>query len=361
MAIFNKMATPTGKQEQRANIKFCYLLGKTAAETLTLLQQAYKDDALGHTQVYEWFGRFKRGQMSLEDLPRSGRPPTARTGENVQEIEECVMADRRRTIEEVADLTGVCKTSCFKIITEDLGLRRVSAKMVPRLLTPEQKETRVEMCREIKRQLEDDAGLLSKVVTGDETWCYGYDPETKQQSSQWKHRGSPRPKKARQVRSAVKVMLITYFDVRGLVHAEFVPPGQSVNQDFNIEVLRRLREAVRRKRPALWQSGDWWLHQGNAPAHKALRFKRFHTKNGMTLLSHTPYSPDLAPCDFFLFPKMKKELKGQRFEDVEEVKQKSLEAIQGIFTHEYADAFVQWEARLERCINANGEYFEGDQ
>lgn len=57
---------------------------------------------------------------------------------------------------------------------------------------------------------------------------------------------------------------------------------------------------------------------------------------------------------------MKKELKGQRFEDVEEVQQKSLEAIKGIITHEYANAFVQWEARLERCINANGEYFEGD-
>ena len=63
------MATSTRKLEQRANIKFCFLLGKTAAETLTLLQQAYKDDALKKTQVYEWFGRFKKGEMSIEDQP----------------------------------------------------------------------------------------------------------------------------------------------------------------------------------------------------------------------------------------------------------------------------------------------------
>lgn len=354
------MATSTGKFEQRASIKFCFLLGKTAAETLTMLKSAYKEDALGKTQVYEWFGRFKSGLMSLEDLPKSGRPSTSRTEENVREIEAAVMEDRRRSITEVADLTGVSRSSCHRVISQDLGLRRISAKMVPRLLTAEQRQARVEMCQEIRRQLEEDAGLLSKVITGDETWCYSYDPETKQQSSQWKHSGSPRPKKARQVRSAVKTMLICFFDARGVVHREFVPEGQTVNQDFYIQVLRRLREAVRRKRPALWESGDWWLHHDNAPAHKALRVKQFLAKNGMTLLPHPPYSPDLAPCDFFLFPKMKKELKGRRFADIEEVQEKSLDALKGIVTHEYADAFVQWGTRLERCINANGAYFEGD-
>uniref|UniRef100_A0A672I955 Mos1 transposase HTH domain-containing protein n=1 Tax=Salarias fasciatus TaxID=181472 RepID=A0A672I955_SALFA len=151
--------------EQRANIKFCLLLGKTAAETLTLLQQAYKDDALGKTQVYEWFGWFKKDQMSIEGQPKSGRPSTSRTAAVVREIEVAVMADRRRSIEEVADLTGISWSSYQRIISQDLGLHRVSAKMVPCLLIPEQKETGMDMCRQIKRQLEDDTGLLSKVIT----------------------------------------------------------------------------------------------------------------------------------------------------------------------------------------------------
>jgi len=97
------------------------------------------------------------------------------------------------------------------------------------LLTQDQKNTRLSLCQELKNQTESDPNFLSKVITDDEIWCYGYDPETKQVSSQWKTPTSPRPKKARQVRSNVTTMLIVFFDVRGIVHREFVPPGQTVN------------------------------------------------------------------------------------------------------------------------------------
>ena len=86
-------------------------------------------------------------------------------------------------------------------------------------------------------------------MTGDESWINGYDPETKQQSSQWKGPMSPRPKKGRQVRSKTKVMLLAFFDSEGIVHHEYAPDGQTINKEFYVEVLRRLRESVRRKRP----------------------------------------------------------------------------------------------------------------
>ena len=133
-------------------------------------------------------------------------------------------------------------------------MRRVAAKFVPRLLTQDHKNTRLTLCQELKNQIESDPNFLSKVITGDESWYHAYDPESKQASSQWKTPTSPRPKKTRQVRSNVKTMLIVFFDVRGIVHREFVPPGQTVNQEFYLEVLRRLRENVRRKRPELWRS-----------------------------------------------------------------------------------------------------------
>ena len=83
-------------------------------------------------------------------------------------------------------------------------MKRVPAKFVPRLLWEDQRVNRLDACREMKHQLKTDPELLSKIITGDESWCYGYDPETKQQSSQWKSASSPRPKKARQVKSNVK-------------------------------------------------------------------------------------------------------------------------------------------------------------
>jgi len=104
----------------------------------------------------------------------------------------------------------------------------------------------------------------------------------------------------------VKMMLIVFFVVREIVHLEFVPPGQNVNQEFYLEVLRQLRENVRRKNPELWRSGDWLLHQDNVPAHTALSVTWYVASLGWTVISHPPYSSDLAPCDFFLFPTMKK-------------------------------------------------------
>ena len=104
------------------------------------------------------------------------------------------------------------------------------------------------MCRDILEQLEAEPALLGRVITGDETWVFEYDPETKRQSMQWKSPTSPRPKKARMSKSKVKLMLIAFFDSKGIVHLEFIPQGQTVNQYVYKEVLQRLIRSVRDKR-----------------------------------------------------------------------------------------------------------------
>jgi len=93
----------------------------------------------------------------------------------------------------------------------------------------------------------EDVQFLKNIVTADESLVYGYDPETKQQSSQWKGPTSPRPKKGRQVRSKTMVMLLAFFDSEGIVHHKYAPDGQTISKEFYVEVLRRLRDSVRRK------------------------------------------------------------------------------------------------------------------
>ncbi|XP_078050780.1 histone-lysine N-methyltransferase SETMAR-like [Augochlora pura] len=112
-----------------------------------------------------------------------------------------------------------------------------------------------------------DPDLLKRVTTSDESWVYGHDVETKAQSSQWKSPGEPRPKKARQVCSNVKVLLTVFFDYHGVVHRVFLPQGRTVNKEYYLEVMRRLRESIRKKRPEVWKENSWVLHHGNAPAH----------------------------------------------------------------------------------------------
>jgi transposase len=118
-------------------------------------------------------------------------------------------------------------------------------------------------------------------------------------------------------------MLIVFFDIRGMLHLEFAPKGQTVNAEFYCNVLRHLREDIQRKQPELWRMGNWTHHDDNAPSHRALVTREFLTHNSIITLLHPPYSPDLAPCDFFFFPKMKLQLKGRRFDRLEEIQQES--------------------------------------
>ena len=102
-----------------------------------------------------------------------------------------------------------------------------------------------------------------------------------------------------------------FFDCHGIVHHEFAPEGQTVNAAFYVEVLKRLRDRVRRVRSELWEGRRWILHHDNAPVHSALIVCEFLVHNSITVLEHPPYSLDLAPCDFFLFPKFKLVLQGR--------------------------------------------------
>ena len=338
--------------EQRVCIKFCVRLGKTGSETFEMLKQAFGDSCMSRSRTFEWFGRFKNGRTSTANDDRSGRPSTATTPSKVEQVRAAVNQDRR-TIHDLCAEVGIGYGSCQRILTEQL-------KFVPRVLTQDQKDSRVAIFQELKETVINDPTLLLNVITGDESIVYAYDPETKLQSSQWKSPGSPRPKKARMQKSKLKTMLICFFDQEGIVHREFVPPGMTVNADFYCDVLRRLRENVWRKRPQKWQNQNLIIHHDNAPAHRSFKVSQFLAKNNMTVVPHPPYSPDLAPCDFFLFPKLKLRMKGRRFDTIEEIQEESQRVLDTIPKRDFQGCFQAWQKRWDRCIRAKGEYFEGD-
>ena len=110
---------------------------------------------------------------------------------------------------------------------------------------------------------------------------------------------------------------LLFFYSNGMIYMHCVPTGLTVNKEYYIEVLRELRKRFLRKRPTLFKSGQWHFHQNNAPVHNSILITDYLTKMGIKTVHHPPYSSDLAPCDFCLFPK----LRGCRYETIEEMKE----------------------------------------
>lgn len=342
--------------EQRWAIKFCTKLDKKAAETHELLKQAYGESALSYVQVSRWVKKFKEGQEGVDDDLRSGRPTTSQTDENVTRVRDLLNSDRRMSVRLLADTVNIPKSVVHRIVTDELNMRKVCAKLVPKLLTDEQKANRVLIASELKERVEINPDFLDNVITGDESWTFGYDPETKRQSAEWHTPASPKPKKARMSKSRVKTMLIVFFDAKGVVHKEFVPQGQTVNAAYYVDVLERLRKRVIRVRKNI--AATWVLHLDNAPSHTSLRVREFLAKHNVATLPQPPYSPDLAPADFFLFPRIKTTLKGRRFDSIDAIQAAVTTALKEVPVEAFERAYRAWESRWKKCVDARGEYFE---
>ena len=346
--------------EERYAIKFCFKLGKTATETYGMLQTVYGPSCMNRSSVFQWHKRFKEGRESVMDDERCGRSREVRTLEMIGQINDFMNWDRRVSIETLSTHFNVSVGAVHTIIRKELKMQKICAKLVPRVLREDQRKRRCNDSKEMVEIINSDPQVLDAQVTCDESWIYCYDPETKRQSSQWKHAGSPRPKKARQSKSTQKLMMIPFFDSMGIIYIHWVPTRITVNKEYYIEVLREFKKRFRRKRPELFESGQWHFHQNNAPVHNSILVKDYLTQMGIKTVPHPPYSPDLAPCDFWLFPKLKENLRGNRYSTSEDMKEALTRVLNTLTQENFQGAFQKLLERYNKCIDVEGQYFEGD-
>jgi hypothetical protein len=253
---------------------------------------------------------------------------------------------------------NIPKTVVLWILKEDLEKRKLCARFVPQSSTPEQREDRVTSCQDIIVMADADKNFLNEIITGDETWCFASDPETKRQSCEWVGETSPVLKKLRFQRFRIKTMLIIFFNSQGAVRKEFIPEGKTVNAEFYEGVMDRPLKGIQRVHPAVFCSRDFFLLHDNAPAHKAAGVCQFLAQKNVTALYHPPYCPDLSPPDYFLFPKLKIKLKGLHLVDVAEIQEGVSDELKKVQKEKFSAAFQVLYDRTRACIYASGAYFE---
>jgi len=153
--------------EQRTKIKFLVKLEKSGNEISEMLVQVYGDSATKKSAVYKWGKRFSEGREIVTEEERSGRPATSRTEENIANVRQIVCENRRLTVRSIAVQVNIDRETGKKILTEDLDMRKVCAKMVPNELNEEQKQRRVTVFQDLLERQDD---IQAHVITGDETW-----------------------------------------------------------------------------------------------------------------------------------------------------------------------------------------------
>ena len=184
-------------------------------------------------------------------------------------------------------------------------MRKLCARWVPHGLTATQTEARRVFASDMLKRCSTNTTIrLKEIVTGDETWAYYYDPLTRLQSMEWVTPNQPRLSKVRPPRSIRKTMLILFFYHAGVVSRTKLVPMPGCKSDnalfYTSECLQKLVRALHKKYP---KSGTRriLLHHDNASSHTAALTKSFLKEKKLQLLPHPPYSPDLAPCDYYLF------------------------------------------------------------
>ena len=167
------------------------------------------------------------------------------------------------------------------------------------------------------------------------------------------------PKKSRMEKSKIKTLLITFYNSKGIIHKEFVPPGKTVNAVYYLGVMKRLL-ARTRVRSEYRESGSWRLLHDNAPSHRSTLVTDFFYQKPHCN-PHSPYSPDLAPCDFYLFGKLHSAMKGKRYKDVEHIQTATTSILKMIPANDLKKSFDILFERAKLCIDSEEDYFEANK
>ena len=319
--------------------------GRTTKEILVDVEKAFGEKAMGRSQVYQILSEVKAGGNG-DDRRRFNPKRTTRTPEVIEAVQSRIEADQRITLNELQEEFELCHGTISAIMHKDIGFEKKSARWVPRLLSDEQKAARVKCSEAFLRKIRTELEVLRQIITMDESTVAFHTPETKQQSKQWLLRGTPGPLKARVHASRRKQMVMAFFDFRGMIYQLYVPENTKVNGEYVRDILRKFLRNLNLRRPELSEV-EWFLPWDNAPVHTAKVVQEFLTKKNIKTIDHPPYSPDLAPADYFLFPRVKSELSGQTIGD-RTVKTDCERVVGGIPPEDFRRAFDKWIERNQK-------------
>jgi len=356
------MSVELTRQDIRAIIYDHYLSPEFAKKPKTIhaaLCMKYGSQAPHVTTVQRWCNEFgKFGRTRLKDAERSGRPNDAVTDSNIQRCRRLIEDDRKVSKRELSNILNISVGSVYAIISHHLHCRKVMSKWVPHTLTDDQRATRVRCCKQLLRRFRVYGDhFLNQIITQDESKFTLWNPPTNQESKEWVFPDDDLPSRQRTSRTRAVVMLSIWWDKSGGINVNFIPHGTTMNGNKYEEEIKQLRLSLPGKRRGMLIRKPLLLID-NAPCHRANQVHATATKLGFQILEHPPYSPDLAPSDFYLFTALKKFTRGKVWSNCDELQSTIRRWIADQPAEWYRAGIYRCPDRWKKCIEADGHYFE---
>lgn len=321
--------------------------GLKATESAGRINNAFGADTVSERTVREWFVRFRAGDKNLQDKPRSGRPSEL----SDERLMQLVRAEPQRTTRELAEaLGGISNSTVFEHL-KAMGFMSKLSKWVPHQLTDGQRQRRCEAALSLLT-LKRHQNWLSSIVTGDEKWVQ-YVNVVRRRS--WCAAGDTPQATAKPGLHPKKVMLSVWWDSKGVIMFEVLPPNTSITAELYCKQLDRLAAQIQQKRPHLGRVR--FLHD-NARPHTAVSTRQKLLDLGWEALNHPPYSPDLAPSDYHLFLSMSNALRNKTFANDDEVNQWLVDFFESKPVSFYSEGIMSLPKRWKKVIDCDGAYFD---
>ena len=326
-------------------------------DVLQLMKAVYGDACLTEGKVRKW-ARFYRGgdpkETTVRDRKRPGRPVSATDTMHQQKVDDMIVANRRVKQKDIANALDISKERVHHYFHSPPWLQESLGKMGTETAHCGNEGT--EENELLERFTHDGERFLRSIITSDESWVHHYDPESKMQSMQYRHKNSPSPKNFKVVESARKVLLTILWDMEGIVHIEFLEQGTTINSERYVSTLRALKGRLRRVRQA--KVKDVVIQHDNARPNTSCQTQCALQQLEFPTIPHPPYSPDLAPSDFFLFPLLKKHLRGNHYETDAEVEADVNSWYRSQTPEFFADGMRKLVQRCRLCIECDDDYVE---
>ena len=300
---FKKFAKMSGKiNEKKINGLYEFRLGSSVKKTVENMAKVYGADGPSERTVRNWFALFRSGDYSTDDKPRSGRPQAI----DDDLVRQLVAEDARITQKEIASELGFAQSTVCEALKR-LGIKYTSGKWMPHILSERNKCDRISKCASLLNRYQN-CPFFDRLVTCDEKWIYYDNPSTR---GAYVMPGERPPTKSKRALSNKKVLLCVFWDRQGIIYRHYMLSGKTIDSDSYCEMLDNLAARIAEDRPCLANRKGVLFHQDNAKPHTSKKTIRHLQQLGWELVEHPPYSPDLAPSDFYLFRCLQNHLDGQ--------------------------------------------------